>query len=60
MHWWTKAAEQGNDVAQDALARMYLSGEGGVKQDTQHAIFWFRKAADQGLESAIETLNTLQ
>jgi uncharacterized protein len=42
----TKAANEGNAVAQTALAFTYYKGR-GVTQDYNQAITWLRKAADQ-------------
>jgi hypothetical protein len=41
------AAEQGNMSAQNELALMYLQGR-GVAVDNVQAVYWFRKAAEQG------------
>lgn len=43
----TKAANQGNALAQTALGVAYYKGR-GVAQDYSQAIIWLRKAADQG------------
>ena len=40
-------AEQGHAGAQGALGHMYYYGE-GVPQDDRQAVFWYRKAAEQG------------
>ena len=44
-------AEQGEAKAQTNLALMYLKGE-GVSSDQEKAIYWLRKAAEQGLATA--------
>ena len=44
------AAEQGYSMAQNNLGVCYRFGE-WVKQDESEAVKWFRKAADQGLDS---------
>ncbi|HAT30846.1 MAG TPA: hypothetical protein DCW29_08355, partial [Janthinobacterium sp.] len=44
MHWFSKAAEQGDAGAQNNLGMMYDNGK-GVPQDFQQAIAWYRKAA---------------
>jgi TPR repeat protein len=43
-----KAAEQGFAEAQYELGGMYYIGEGGVPEDDEEALKWFRKAAEQG------------
>ena len=51
-------AEQGEVNAQFLLGTMYASGL-GVTQDKQQAIFWLRKAADQGSLGAKQYLDEL-
>jgi uncharacterized protein len=46
-HWISKAAHQGDVVAQCELGIMYDKGE-GVKQDKSHAFEWFMVAARKG------------
>ncbi len=43
-----EAAERGNAGAQYSLAKMYVKGEGGLPCDDDLALFWFRKAAENG------------
>ena len=40
MKWYTKAAEQGNAVAQNNLGFMYDNGK-GVAQDYKEAVNWW-------------------
>ena len=40
-------AGQGNAAAQEAIGILYYGGRGVAKDDAQ-AVFWFRKAAEQG------------
>src|SRR5512135_1675349 len=47
----TKAANEGNALAQTALGFMYYKGR-GVSQDYSQAMRWLRKAADQGWHGA--------
>lgn len=47
----TKAANEGNALAQTALGLMYYKGR-GVSQDYSQAILWLRKAAEQGKHGA--------
>ena len=54
-----KAAEQGNAGAQANLGIMYARGEGVPKNDTE-AAKWYRKAAEQGHESAKSWLEDLE
>ena len=54
-----KAAEQGFSDAQHGLAVCYEAGI-GVRQNMSQAIFWYRKAAEQGCDAAIEKLEELE
>ena len=51
MHWYRKAAAQGQADAQYNLGGMYAKGE-GVPQDHAQAMDWYRKAAEQGYAAA--------
>ena len=55
IYWYTKAAEQGNEIAQNRLGHMYELGT-GVEQDYQKAIYWYTKAAEQGDEDSKKSL----
>lgn len=44
-----KAAEKGNEVSQFAVGRHYLFGD-GVEQNTEKAIYWFKKVIAQNGE----------
>jgi TPR repeat protein len=52
------AADQGADVAQFALGRLYLAGQ-GVAKDYAAARAWFEKAAAQGNPGAAYQLGTM-
>lgn len=72
LFWYLKAAEQGNAEAQFSLGRIYNhdifkfwskdsrfyaeSFGNGIEEDNEQAIFWFRKAAEQGHLGAYEKL----
>ena len=58
VHWFTKAAEQGNINAQFSLGAKYYDGE-GVPQDNMKAVHWFTKAAEQGEVRAQSLLGTM-
>jgi TPR repeat protein len=45
--WIRKAADQGNEYAQNSMGGMYERGEGVPKNKTE-AAKWYRKAAEQG------------
>jgi hypothetical protein len=45
--WYRKAAEQGDPLAENNLADLYLRGEGVAQNDAQ-AFAWFERAANQG------------
>jgi hypothetical protein len=47
-----EAAVHGDPTAQTALATMYIASSGGVILDTKKALYWFRKAAEQGFPEA--------
>ncbi len=51
-------AEQGDPVAQNALAGLYYSGD-GVPQDDAEAARWYRRAAEQGHAEAQYALGLL-
>ena len=45
VHWYTKAAEQGDADAQQNLSVMYARGE-GVARDAAKSRYWARKARE--------------
>ncbi len=49
--WFTKAAEQGNALAQFAIGMMHERGRGVVESPSE-AIRWYRMAAEQGEPNA--------
>jgi len=51
----TAMCSRGNAVAQFNLAQMYETGE-GVTQDDEEAAKWYRKAAEQENENALDNL----
>ena len=60
-YWLAKAAEQGIVDAQFALGNCYFNGTGVnqnrmISRDYAEAVKWFRKAADQRVEHAMESL----
>ncbi len=57
-YWFKKAAEQGDQIAQNQVAKMYLKGY-GTKQNKQKAIYWYEQAAKQGSKKAQEQLKLL-
>jgi TPR repeat protein len=58
VYWYRKAAEQGNDIAENDLAVMYENGA-GVVPDVAQAIYWYRKSAAQGNADAQANLARL-
>jgi uncharacterized protein len=44
--WYSKAAEQGDPVAQNYIGSLYQHGE-GVPKDLEKAVYWYKKASDQ-------------
>ena len=57
-HWYTLAAKQGDESGQLALSRLLSTGE-GVKRDMKEAIYWVKKALDQGAVGAAQNLGTI-
>ncbi|MBF0127718.1 MAG: sel1 repeat family protein [Magnetococcales bacterium] len=53
------AAEQGNAAAQTALGVMHYLGRGGVLQNYQEAVKWFRLAAEKGNAAAQSNLGVM-
>lgn len=47
-------AKQGNVNAQLYLAESYRNGIGGVNQDHQKALYWYRKSAEEGENTGIK------
>jgi TPR repeat protein len=58
VHWYRKAAEQGNEVAERNLGFCYVHGR-SVSENPVEACKWFRLAADQGDSRAKEELAAL-
>ena len=56
--WYGLAAQQGEPWAQTNLGSCYPQGQ-GVGQNNTQAIYWYRKAADQGHKEAQERLAAL-
>ena len=56
--WFSKAAAQGEDIAQLTLGVMYTEGQ-GIPQDTVHAHKWLSLSAAQGNPSAASRLEKL-
>jgi hypothetical protein len=46
-HWYSKAAQQGNSMAQANLGNCFFHGK-GISIDFDKAYFWLKKAAMQG------------
>lgn len=53
--WYQKAAEQGHDLAENALGNCYYNGK-GVTQNYTEAVKWYQKAAEQGNDWAKKNL----
>ena len=56
MELYTLAAEQGYAPAQSNLGVMHFNARGGLPQDFALAAVWWKRAADQGKETAIKYL----
>ena len=57
--WLKKSAKQNNVEAQYNLGIFFEKGY-GLQKDLNKAKEWYRLAANQGLESAVEKLKTLE
>lgn len=55
--WYLRAAEQGNEEAQNNLGNAYRFGR-GIGKDDAEAARWFRKAAEQGHADAQDVLGS--
>ena len=58
MHWYRKAAEQGDVEAQNNLGVMYAFGK-GVRKNLVIAKEWFGKACDNGLQLGCDVYREL-
>ena len=58
LHWFRKAAGQGDDLGQSGLGLMYKLGI-GVERDPTEAAKWYLKAAEQGDADAQISLGNL-
>lgn len=58
MIWYKKAADQGDDGAENMLGYMYYYGN-GVKPDYQQSFDWYTKSASQGNANAQYQLDNL-
>lgn len=58
VHWFRKAAEQGNADGQSWLGLMYRCGI-GVPQNGEQAVYWFHKVAEQGNADGLVNIGLL-
>jgi TPR repeat protein len=58
VYWHTLSAEQGNKFAQNSLSNLLSSGE-GIKPDYDAAIYWAKKAQEQGDATAAYNIGTI-
>lgn len=56
----TRAALKGEKRAQNILGEIYENGDFGKEKDLNQAVIWYRKAAKQGSQQAIDSLNRLK
>jgi len=57
--WYEKSAQQGDANGQYGLADCYKNGF-GTSEDKAKALYWLKKAAEQGHEIARETLSEIE
>jgi len=55
---WTQLANQGDAKSQNQLGQFYLTDHG--RRDFDQAVYWYRKAADQGDTDAVRRLENAQ
>ena len=55
---FSKAANEGNSHAQNAMGKLYYEGI-GVNKDDSIALQWFRKSAEQGYAGAQNNLGVM-
>ena len=53
------AAKTGDPMAETAVGLIYYQGSAGIPQDYEKALFWLRKAADQGVYCAQTTVSDM-
>jgi len=58
LHWYLKAANQGNARAQNNLGVLYIKGD-GIPRDREKAISWWKKAAKNGNITARNNLKKI-
>lgn len=59
VHWFRQAAKQNHSEAQNQLAYCYGSGT-GVEEDQEQAVYWLRRAAENGSVDAQKLLEELE
>jgi TPR repeat protein len=59
IEWYEKASSMGDTRAMMQLSNAYASGY-GVKISSEKSLYWLKKAADGGSESARRQLDVLQ
>ncbi len=57
--WLEKAANQGHLEAQFALGKIYHFGRKGILPDFKKAVFWYKKAAEQGDKEALRNMDLI-
>lgn len=57
--YFEKAALRNDPLAQNNVGWMYENGEGGVKVNKEKALYWYRKAYDNGFSGAYENYSRL-
>jgi TPR repeat protein len=48
IQWYEKSANQGYGVASNNLGEIFFAGEDSISPDREKAIFWYKKAEEQG------------
>lgn len=57
--YFEKAALRNDPLAQNNVGWMYENGEGGVNVNKEKALYWYRKAYDNGFSGAYENYSRL-
>ena len=60
LNWYNKSAQGGNMEAQFRLGEIYTTGEGGLDQDYDDALFWLKQAKASGHTKASGLISEIE